>query len=125
MMILTQSQSYHHNKNKPYRHRVAIDYQILEAVSRYPGDGVPRYKLQCLAEISTNQMCTYIPFLVSDGLLFETYDNREEMKHKGNAKVLYHLTRKSILFLKLYDTMHKEDLLYGVSGSEVEPGRTR
>jgi predicted transcriptional regulator len=52
--------------------------------------------------------------MVDNGLLLVTQDNRK--LHKGKPRKLYHISRsKGHLFMKLYDEMHKADLLYGVS----------
>jgi predicted transcriptional regulator len=94
-------------------HRARVVH-ILAAVSRYPGDGIPRYRLQCEASLSTIQLHEYLYFMVDNGLLLVTQDNRK--LHKGKPRKLYHISRsKGHLFMKLYDEMHKADLLYGVS----------
>jgi hypothetical protein len=51
--------------------------------------------------------------MVDNGLLLVTQDNRK--LHKGKPRNLYHTTSKSFLFMKPYDSMHRADLLYGVS----------
>jgi hypothetical protein len=50
-----------HKQTASHRARVEIVHHILAAVSRYPGDGIPRYRSnakQALAQYSCMNTCT-------------------------------------------------------------------
>jgi predicted transcriptional regulator len=70
-----------------HRARVSIVQQVLIAVSKYPSDGIPSYRLQCEASLSHNQIREYVQFMVDNGLLLVTQDNRK--LHKGQPRVIY------------------------------------
>ncbi len=111
MVLTKQKQNKPHNPH--HRHRVEIINQILTIVSRQYPEGINKTRLMYHCELSTSQTRAYIPYLVENGLLSVSEDHIN--KHKGVVMNPYFLTQKGLCFLKLYDDMHKNDLLYGVS----------
>jgi predicted transcriptional regulator len=117
MNMVLQSQSKpkpkpNHKKTQTHRARVEVVHSILNQALKFQGEGIPRFRLQCFANLSNRQMNEYTKFMVANGLLFVTYDNS---LYKGKPRMLYHSSQKGILFMRLYDSMHKSDLLYGVT----------
>jgi predicted transcriptional regulator len=123
-MIVTQKIKEKEKENKPHnphhRHRVEIINQILTVVYRHYPEGINKTRVMYHCELSSQQTRAYIPYLVENDLLTVSEDHNN--KHKGNVMNLYFLTQKGLCFLKLYDDMHKNDLLYGFSVSTEGSG---
>ena len=87
-----------HKQTQSHRARVEVIHSILNQALKFQDEGIPRFRLQCFANLSNRQMNDYTNFMVANGLLFVTYDYR---LYKGKPRMLYHSSQNGILFMKL------------------------